>query len=207
MVVYNACVISTLLHGSEAWTTYAKQEKRLNSFDLRCLRRILGTSQKDKVPTTEVLSPAGLPSMFTLFKQRRLRWLGHVNRMEDRRIPNDMLYGELAIGKGGIGRPQLQFRDFAKETSRPWSALHWEDLASHRSKWRSTLTKPLKGGKERLTAAAEEKETAGKTTTVPIVQSPSTRMTCTMETATHVSVSLVTAGGAVPAEQTARKRV
>lgn len=31
MAVYNACVISTLLYESEMWTTYAKQEWRLNA--------------------------------------------------------------------------------------------------------------------------------------------------------------------------------
>ena len=44
MVVYNACVVSTLMYGSETWTTYARQEKRLNSFHLRSIRRILGIS-------------------------------------------------------------------------------------------------------------------------------------------------------------------
>ena len=37
MAVYNACILSTLLYGSETWTTYAHQEKRLNTFHLRCL--------------------------------------------------------------------------------------------------------------------------------------------------------------------------
>ena len=44
IAVYNACVVSTLLYGSETWTTYARQERRLNSFHMRCLRRILGIS-------------------------------------------------------------------------------------------------------------------------------------------------------------------
>ena len=73
MVVYNACVVSTLMYGSETWTTYARQEKRLNSFHLRSHRRILGMSWQDRVPNTEVLSRANLPSMFTLLRQRRLR--------------------------------------------------------------------------------------------------------------------------------------
>ena len=34
MAVYNACVIITLLYGSETWTTYDGQERRLNSFHL-----------------------------------------------------------------------------------------------------------------------------------------------------------------------------
>ena len=37
MAVYNACILSTLLYGSETWTTYACQEKRLNTFHLRSL--------------------------------------------------------------------------------------------------------------------------------------------------------------------------
>ena len=114
MAVYNACVLSTLLDGSETWTIYAKQEKRLNAFHLRCIRRILGILWKDKVPNTEVRSRAGLPSMFTLIRQRRLRWLGHVHRMEDGRIPKDILYGQIATGKRDTGRHQLRFRDVIK---------------------------------------------------------------------------------------------
>ena len=66
MAVYNACVISILLYGSETWTTYARQERRLNTFHMISLRRILGISWQDKVPNTEALSRAVLPSMFTL---------------------------------------------------------------------------------------------------------------------------------------------
>ena len=39
VAVYRACIMSTLLYGSESWTTYAGQEKRLNIFHMRCLRR------------------------------------------------------------------------------------------------------------------------------------------------------------------------
>ena len=53
MAVYNACVISTLLYGSETWTTYAGQERRLNSFHLRSIRRILGISWQDKVTNAD----------------------------------------------------------------------------------------------------------------------------------------------------------
>ena len=108
MIVCNACVISTLLYGSETWTMHAGQERILNSFHLRSIRGILVVSWQDKVTNADVLYRAGLPTMYTLLRQRRLRWLGHVRRMEDGRIPKCILYGELALGRRTTGRPHLR---------------------------------------------------------------------------------------------------
>ena len=103
--VYQACVLSTLLYGSESWTLYAQQQRRLNTFHLRCLRRILGISWQDHIPNTEVLARAGSLSMYALLTKRRLRWLGHVTRRHNGRLPKDILYGELATGSRPTGRP------------------------------------------------------------------------------------------------------
>ncbi|XP_052673517.1 uncharacterized protein LOC128155711 [Crassostrea angulata] len=159
MAVYNACIISTLLYGSESWTTYSRQERRLNAFHLRCLRRILGISWQDKVPNTEVLSRANLPSMFTMLRQRRLRWLGHVRRMDDGRIPKDILYGELRSGKRSTGRPQLRFKDVVKRDMKTLDIYmrSWEDLAADRPRWRSTLLRQIRSEEEKFLHAAENK--------------------------------------------------
>ena len=81
---------------------------------MRCLRRILGISWRDKVTNNAVLERAGILTMFTPLTQRRVRWLGHVRRMEDGRIPKDLLYGELVTGKRPTGRPQLRYKDTCK---------------------------------------------------------------------------------------------
>ena len=56
---------------------------------------------------------ADLSTMFTLLRQCKLRWLG-VRRMEDGRMPKDILYGELASGNRTVGRPQPRFKDVCK---------------------------------------------------------------------------------------------
>ena len=66
VAVYNACIISTLLYGSETWTTYAGQERRLNTFHLRSIRRILGISWQDKVTNVDGLSRALVFPLCTL---------------------------------------------------------------------------------------------------------------------------------------------
>ena len=41
VMIYQACVLTALLYGSESWTLYSNQEKKLNSFHMRCLRKLL----------------------------------------------------------------------------------------------------------------------------------------------------------------------
>ena len=164
MAVYNTCILSTLLYGSETWTMYARQEKRLNTFHLRSLWCILGISWQDKVTNTDILSCTGLPTMYTLMRKHWLYWLGHVCHMEDGWIPIDVLYGELTSGQRSIGCPQLRYKNVCK---RDMKALNininsWEDLATNHTSWRSMLHIQLQTSEKKLTAAAAEKQACKK---------------------------------------------
>ena len=97
---------------------HAHLEKRLNVFHKHCLRLILGITWQDKVTNKVVLEKAGIPSLYILLKQRRMRWLGHVTRLKDGRIPKDLLYGELATGKRPTDDPNYASRTHAGKTSR-----------------------------------------------------------------------------------------
>lgn len=52
--------------------------------------------------------------MYSFLRQSRLRWRGHIHRMEDSCIPKDILYEELAQGRRPVGRHHLRFKDVAK---------------------------------------------------------------------------------------------
>ena len=131
MAVYNACFTSTLLYGSETWTTCAGQERRLNTFHMRSIRRIIGISWQDKVTNVDVLSRAWLLSMYTLPRQRRLRWLGNVRRMEGGCIPKYILCGELALGSRTTGRPHLRYKDVCVRDKKvvDIGTTSWEGIA------------------------------------------------------------------------------
>ena len=66
--------MTTLLYGCESWTVYSRHARKLNHFHTVCLRRILGIKWQDRVPDTEVLEKAGLPSIFTILVHTQLRW-------------------------------------------------------------------------------------------------------------------------------------
>ena len=111
MDVFKACVFSTVLYGSGAWTTYTRQERRPNTFHMRCLRRIQGITWQDRILNKDVLAKARMPSLFALLPQRRFSWLGHVRRITDGRIPKDTLYVSLPPAHR---RPILWFKDVRK---------------------------------------------------------------------------------------------
>ena len=102
---------------------------------MRCLRKILCITWQDKVTNIEILAKADIPSMHTLLRQRRLRWIGHEHRMDDGRIPRDLLYSKLATGKLKKGRPHLRFMDVCKRDMKACGidTDNWEKLAANRS--------------------------------------------------------------------------
>ena len=88
-----------------------------------------------------------------------MRWLGHITRMKDVRIPKDLLYGELATGKRPTGRPQLRFKDICK---RDLQALgintdSWEVTATDRDSLRHTVKVGLSQYEETQVKSGGEK--------------------------------------------------
>ena len=89
------------------------------------------------------------------------------------RIPKDLLYGELAVGKRAQGRPQLRFKDVCKRDLKAVEVdmKGWESLAPNRPQWRQVLKKGLRRGEEKLRTAAEDKR-ARKTISQPKPSAP-----------------------------------
>ena len=53
--IYSTCVLPTLLYGSETWTLIQADWNKLDSFHVRCQRRILHIRWHDFVSNDEVL--------------------------------------------------------------------------------------------------------------------------------------------------------
>ena len=76
--------------------------------------------------------------MHLILCKRRLRWLGgHVRRMEDGRIPKDLLSGELTTGCRPIGRTALRFKYVCKRDLKltGMETERWESLALDSAGW------------------------------------------------------------------------
>ena len=78
-------VISIFLYACESWTLTAELEKRTQTFESRCYRRLLNISYKDHATNEKfhrkVQAAIGeYDELLTLVKKRKLRWFGHVSR-------------------------------------------------------------------------------------------------------------------------------
>lgn len=95
-------VLNTLLCGCEAWTVYQRHARKLNLFHMTSLRKLLSIKWQEKIPDIEVLTRDGLPSIYTMRMQSQLCWAGLVVRMQDHRLPKELLFGEPNYRKGSV---------------------------------------------------------------------------------------------------------
>ena len=137
--VYRAVVLPSLLYGSETWTAYARHSRQLNSFHLRCLRKLLHVNWREHIPDTEILDRAKMDSIYAVQMKSQLRWAGHVARMPDDRLPKQIFFGELCKGARAQGRPLLRYKDTLKATLKKCDINpdSWENIAQDRPVWRS----------------------------------------------------------------------
>ena len=95
--IYQACVLSVLLYASECWIPLRKHKRKLDSFHHRCVRTILGISNRQQwaehITSQEVRRHWGDPTPVSeKVTARCLEWLGHLARMPDSRTPKRCLF-------------------------------------------------------------------------------------------------------------------
>jgi hypothetical protein len=96
----------------------AREEHKLRVFEDRVLRRIFGpkwdgvTGGWRKLHNEELHNLYSWPSIFRIIKSRRMRWAGHVARMEEKRNVCKLLIGK-PEGKRQLG---IRFEVFTAVT-------------------------------------------------------------------------------------------
>lgn len=137
--VYRAVVLTTLLYGSESWTPYRAHIDKLDIFHKRCLRTICGYTLEDHITNSDIFKKCSIGGIESFLIQSQLRWVGHVVRMEDSRIPKVLLYSQLQSGARNVGRPLLRYKDKLKynleATNIPIASFEQSSL--NRIEWRS----------------------------------------------------------------------
>ena len=81
--LYMTVIRPVLLYGAECWTVRKKEEQFLEKTEMRMLRRIQGVTLRDRVKSVDIRKEIGMSSIQEKVGETRLRWHGHMQRMEE----------------------------------------------------------------------------------------------------------------------------
>jgi hypothetical protein len=116
MRIHNTIILPVILYGCETWSLTLRKEHRLRVFENKVLRSIFGPKGDEvtggwrKLHNEELRDLYSSPSIIRIIKLRRMRWVGHVARMGEKRNPYRLLVGK-AEGKKQLGRQRRRWVD------------------------------------------------------------------------------------------------
>ena len=135
--LYKSLVLSTALYGCESWTLTTELEKRIQAFEMKCLRRLLNISWQERktneyVRETIQKKVGRQEELLSIVKKRKLEWFGHVTRHQT--LSKTILQGTVP-GARKRGRQRKSWM----ENIRDWTGRRENELiriAEDRHAWR-----------------------------------------------------------------------
>ena len=107
-------------------------------------RRILGPVYDNEKENWRILTNKEIdavvkkPSITETIRLNRLRWFGHVQRMEENRIPKRVLYMNSETTRLR-GRPRNRWQDEVREDGRIVGGDRWQGEVCNREEWKKLL--------------------------------------------------------------------
>jgi len=134
--LYDSCVRSCLLYASETWAMKVCHEKDLERAERRMVRWMCGVRLSDRVRTEELYRRLGIEEIGTKVRRGRLRWFGHVERLNEN-CWQKRCRSLVVQGVKPRGRPKKTWMETVKADMSKLG-LSRED-ASDRVKWRRAI--------------------------------------------------------------------
>jgi hypothetical protein len=135
-----------LAYGSETWVLSKSDETTLSVFERKILRTIFGPTNENgewRIKYNYELHTLYKESdIVTYVKTNRLRWAGHVIRLEEQNPARRVLVA-VVKGRRQRGRPKLRWEDGVKEDARKLGERNWRNAARNRDSWRKLQKKAL----------------------------------------------------------------
>jgi hypothetical protein len=136
--IYRTVVRPVVNYGSESWTLITEEERILAVFERKILRKIYGLVKENELwrirQNNELEDMIKGENIFRFIKSQRIRWLGHIERMQVTAIPKKM-YGKLYATRRR-GRPKTRWLDDVFTNRRKMGINEWRYRARDRDVWR-----------------------------------------------------------------------
>ena len=114
-MLYIQLPLNTALWGAESWTLTAEDERKLESFHHKSIRRILNINmfevEAERITNTKLRRKFdNIRNISEFVKERQLNWLGHLLHLPDSRQTKKLVNAWVAHPRRGKGQPQHHLR-------------------------------------------------------------------------------------------------
>jgi hypothetical protein len=116
---HKTIILPVVLYGCKTWSLTLREECRLRVFEKRVLRRLFGPKRDGvkgkwrRLHKEELYALYSSPNIIRVIKSRRMRWVGHVVRMGEKRRAWKILV-EKPEGRRPLGRTRRVWEDNTK---------------------------------------------------------------------------------------------
>ncbi len=94
--LYEGVVVPKALFGAETWNVRESERNRLDVFEMRCLKSMVGVTRMDRVRNEKVRRQAGIVRKMSERVDQRVSWYGHVVRMGEERLTKRVWNAEVS---------------------------------------------------------------------------------------------------------------
>lgn len=139
-LLYKTIIRPVLTYCSEAWCLTRADENKLLVFERKILRRIYGPVRSDdgewrRRTNAELATLYKEIDIVKWIKLGRLRWAGHVARMNNDELPKKLMLARPDRVRR-VGRPRLRWEDCVSEDCRAiLRVANWRTAAQERQTW------------------------------------------------------------------------
>jgi len=119
-----------------------KEEQALLIFERKIFRRIFGPEYENgewKIRTNRELEEMIKgENIVKWIKGQRISWLGHLERMEEDRLPKKIFTQEME-GMKRRGRPMKRWKEEAERDLEVLGVRRWKEMVADRKKWKDIV--------------------------------------------------------------------
>ncbi|KAK3882552.1 hypothetical protein Pcinc_013084 [Petrolisthes cinctipes] len=132
--LYKSLILPIAIYAGETWTLRAEDTRRLEVFEMRCLRAIMGIRRIQRVTNEHIRRELNVNETITeIIRRKRLKWFGHTMRRPPESYIRRAYWGDFTARRPR-GRPPKRWKDqIPEDLGLP---LHrCEEMALNRGDW------------------------------------------------------------------------